>query len=136
MWSRGCVTGGDTVGCVVLDSSQGLEHRERPLSPTLLMTQQSHFWRRERRVHPDPQSAPTPSLFFPPSPVSVQVAERTPAVGCSLSSPTHGQRSLELPQRTTAPLAEDCASQARKEERTLLCFLFHPVDLHIQGYTC
>lgn len=71
-----------------------------------------------------PNLPPPPLSFFPPSPLSVQVAERTPAVGCSLSSPTHGQRSLELPQRATAPLAEDCTSQPRKEEWTLLCFLF------------
>lgn len=70
-------------------------------------------------------SAPTPSLFFfPPSPLSVQVAKRTPAVGCSLSSPTHGQRSLELPQRATAPLAEDSTSQPpERREDTPVFFI-------------
>lgn len=127
MWSRRCVAGGDTVGCGVRDSSRGLEHRERPLSPTLSMPQQSHFWRRERRVSyiripicPHPLSL----FFFPPSPLSVQVAKRTPAVGCSLSSPTHGQRSLELPQRATAPLAEDSTSQPpERREDTPVFFI-------------
>lgn len=127
MWSRRCVAGGDTVGCGVRDSSRGLEHRERPLSPTLSMPQQSHFWRRERRVsYIRIPICPHPlSLFFPPpSPLSVQVAKRTPAVGCSLSSPTHGQRSLELPQRATAPLAEDSTSQPpERREDTPVFFL-------------
>lgn len=79
-------------------------------------------------------SAPTPSLFFPPSPLSVQVAKRTPAVGCSLSSPTHGQWSSELPQRATAPLAEDSASQPGEEETALPCFMH--LGLQTQGSTC
>lgn len=49
---------------------------------------------------------PLPSFISQPSLPSAQVAERTAAVGCSLTSPTHGQRSSELPQRATAPLAE------------------------------
>lgn len=40
------------------------------------------------------------------------------AVGCSLTSPIHGQRSSELPQRATAPLAE------RRRSRVYVCFTF------------
>lgn len=96
--------------------------------PPFQCHKQSHFWRRERLVSysrnpvclpPPPQRSHPPLSFSQPSPLSVQVAERTSAVGCSLSSPTHGQRSLELPQRATAPLAEDTASQERKAETAL-----------------
>lgn len=60
---------------------------------------------------------PLPSFISQPSLPSAQVAERTAAVGCSLTSPTHGQRSSELPQRATAPLAE------RGHSRVYVCVL-------------
>lgn len=68
------------------------------------------------RIHAAPSSPP--SLISQPSLPSAQVAERTVAVGCSLTSPTHGQRSSELPQRATAPLAE------RRRSRVYVCITF------------
>lgn len=69
-------------------------------------------------THPDirnpiclPPPYPLSSLSLSPltpSPLSVQVAERTSAEGCRLSSPTtHGQRSWEQPPTATAPLAKE-----------------------------
>lgn len=81
--------------------------------------------RAARIGHPDPRPAPSPApslIYFPPIPLSVQVAERTPAVGCSLSSPTHGQRSSELPQRATAPVAEGGTGERRGHSRFPSCF--------------
>lgn len=89
---------------------------------------------------------PLPSFISQPSLPSAQVAERTAAVGCSLTSPTHGQRSSELPQRATAPLAE--RGHSRVYVCVLLLFLLffgfffvcffkssHPLELRTQGYT-
>lgn len=75
----------------------------------------AHPWRSARRASGSTRlPPPLPSFISQPSLPSAQVAERTAAVGCSLTSPTHGQRSSELPQRATAPLAE----------RTLACVCF------------
>lgn len=87
--------------------------------------------------HPEPH-LPPPSFFsfslspLTPRTLSVQVAERTSAEGCSLSSPTHGQRSLELPPRATVPLAKGgkhlCIYVDFRGEKDIfiLTFLFSP----------
>lgn len=65
-------------------------------------------------------------LSTPPSPLSVQVAERILSKGCSLSSPAHGQRSLELPPSASAP-------GSKVHTKTVL--LLTP-GLRIKGYNC
>lgn len=70
------------------------------------------------RIHATPSSPPQ-FISQPPLP-SAQVAERTVAVGCSLTSPTHGQGSSELPQRATAALAE----KGRSRVDVCIAFVF------------
>lgn len=119
---------GDLIGCWAQTHPEGWctgrGHCLPPCQNCLTL-----FRRRESRVtHPTaPPNLYPPSLSVsyspPPGLLLTQMGEHThtPDEGWSLLSPAHGQGSLELPQRTTAPLAEDTNSHRAQREGRHRC---------------